>query len=362
MAENKAYEATIKEEDGSLLHIEASIPWEAVEKHRSSVVKEYGKTMKVDGFRQGHVPETVVLQKINPSDLRGDMAELAIKEIYPLIITDNNLEVIGHPHITITKLAEKNPLEFKAHVAKIPTVELPDYKALAKEVNKGAKKETVEDKEVEDAIKHIQTEWTKKEKMEKVAETEGKKISEIDSASIIIKDEDLPALDDAFAQKIGPFKDAKDFKEKLTENILKEKQNRAKDKRRGEILEKIRSNTKLSIPDVLIDAELNRMMTQFQADVERLGMQFDEYIKHSGKKIEDMRVEWKPDAEKYAKNQMILNKIAIEESFTPDEKLRDEQVEALLKVHKDAEKERVVIYVETVMTNDLVLEFLENQK
>jgi len=362
MTDKKKYTATIKEGDNDALQIEVSIPWEYVAPHKESTIKEHQTTMKIDGFRQGHVPPHIVEKNIDSLHILEDMAEKSIKEIYPDIIMDNELDVIGHPKISITKLAEGNPLEFTAHVHKIPTVELPDYKTLAKEANKNHKEVVVEDKEIEDAISHIQKEWAKKEKLEARAKIEGKEIKEIDPSTIEIKDEDLPKMDDEFAQKIGPFKNEKDFREKLTENILNEKTQRAKEKNRAEILEKIREGTKVHVPDMLVDAELNRMMAQFQSDVERLGMKFEDYIKHSGKSIEELRSTWQPDALKYAKNQMILNKIALEENLTPDEKERDAQVDALLKMHKNAEKERVQIYVDTVMTNDLVLEFLEGQK
>jgi len=362
MNDTKDYTAKIHSHEDGVLHIEVSIPWENVEKYRGAVLKKYSASIKVDGFRQGHVPENVVLQHVGASEILEDMAELAIKEMYPKVIIDNALEVIGHPHISITKIAEKNPLEFKAHVSELPKVELPDYKTLAKEVNKEQEETVVEDKEVEDAINHIRREWAKKEKLEAKAVIEGKNVSEIETVNIEVKDEELPEMNDEFAKKIGNFTDVKDFEAKLRENIFNEKKMRATDKQRGAILEKIRANTKLIVPEVLIEAEVNRMMAQFQGDVERIGMKFKDYIKNSGKKIEDLRSAWKPDAEKYAKNQMILNKIAIEEKIEPDKKLREEQIEGILKTYKDAERERVEIYVDTIITNDMVLEFLEGQK
>jgi len=360
--ETTKYTAKIHTHEDGEIHIEVSVPWENVEKHRSSVIKKFSSNIKVDGFRQGHVPEAVVLQNISSAVILEEMAERTIQEIYPMVIKDESLETIGHPHISITKLAEKNPLEFTAHVTELPKLELPDYKKIAKEVNAEAKEVKVEDKEVEDAKEHIRKEWAKSEKMHARATVEGKKVNEIDPKSIEIKDEDLPELNDEFAQKIGPFKDLKDFTEKLTENILNEKKRREQDKNRALLLEKIRKEIKLKLPDVIINSELDRMEAQFKSDVERLGMKFEDYLKQTEKKIEDLRVEWKPDAENYAKNQMILNKIAIEEKIEPDKEKRDLEVKEILKNYKDAKRERVEIYVDTIMTNDLVLGFLENQK
>jgi len=41
---------------------------------------------------------------------------------------------------------------------------------------------------------------------------------------------ELPEFNDDFVQALGPFKDIKDFKEKLKENIKLEKENQAKEK------------------------------------------------------------------------------------------------------------------------------------
>jgi FKBP-type peptidyl-prolyl cis-trans isomerase (trigger factor) len=64
-----------------------------------------------------------------------------------------------------------------------------------------------------------------------------------------IKDEDLPALDENFLKLLGDFKDVEDFKTKIKENILTEKEIKEKDKKRADILEGIIKDSKgLSIP------------------------------------------------------------------------------------------------------------------
>lgn len=356
------YEAKVHTHDDGMFHIEVSIPWERLEPYRSSVLKHFSTNMKVPGFRDGHVPESVVQKNIKPSVILEEMAEMAIREAYPRVIEDGSYDIIGRPHISITKLAEKNPLEFNIQVQGLPQAVLPDYKSLAGTVMAKQEEIKVDKSEIEDTIAHIRREWAKKEKLEARAKIEGKKPNETSGNDIRVKDDELPEFNDDFAKKIGPFEGVEDFRSKLEANILSEKTARAKDKLRGEILDGIRANTKLTVPDMLIEAELDRMVLQFKADVERLGMKFEEYLKHSKKSEEDMRKEWRPDAEKYAKNQIILNKIAVLERVEPESGARDERVEELMKAHKDAKRENVLIYVDTLMRNDMVLEFLEKQE
>jgi len=70
------------------------------------------------------------------------MAELAMPRVYMDILEENKIDAIGRPEIAITKLAQGNPLGFKIKTAILPEFKLPDYKALAAEVNKNKPEKT----------------------------------------------------------------------------------------------------------------------------------------------------------------------------------------------------------------------------
>jgi len=87
----------------------------------------------------------------------------------------------------------------------------------------------------------------------------------------------------------------------------------------------------------------------------------EDYLSHLKKTEEDMKKEWRPAAEKRARLQLVLNKIAKEEDVKPDEKQLNDQVKQLLEQYKEADEARVRIYVESVMTNEEVMKLLESQ-
>jgi len=81
-----------------------------------------------------------------------------------------------------------------------------------------------------------------------------------------------------------------------------------------------------------------------------------------------LRREFRPDAEKRAKSQLVLNQIAVAENIKPEEKEVAHEVDHLLSHHAPhaghddvRERESATIYVTTVLTNQKVLEFLEKQ-
>jgi len=138
-----------------------------------------------------------------------------------------------------------------------------------------------------------------------------------------INDSDLPEFNDEFVKKLGKFESIEDFKSRLKENILNEKKLRNKDKKRAEVIEGVLKETKIDIPEILTESELEKMLLQLKTDVENAKMDFKTYLIKSGKTEEKLREEWKPSAEKKAKVQLILNEIAEKEKLHPT----DEEIE-----------------------------------
>jgi len=177
-----------------------------------------------------------------------------------------------------------------------------------------------------------------------------------------LEEKDLEPLTDEFAKKLGDFTDLEDLKKKIAENLQKEKETKAKEKYRLSILDVIINETQIEIPHILIESELDKMMAQFEDDITRAGMTFDNYTKHIGKEKTEMRVEWRETALKKAKVQLLLTKIAEVEKIAPDTNDILNESEKILMVHKDADPLRVRVYVAMMMTNEKVLEFLERHE
>jgi FKBP-type peptidyl-prolyl cis-trans isomerase (trigger factor) len=77
--------------------------------------------------------------------------------------------------------------------------------------------------------------------------------------------------------------------------------------------------------------------------------------------MEDLKTEWRPYAEKKAKLQLIINRIAEVENIRPSKEDIDGEVSVILSQYKDADREKATVYAETVLTNEKVFQFLEGQ-
>jgi len=350
----------IKPLENSEVEIKAEISAEEFEQYRAEVVRRLSVNIEVSGFRKGNVPEKILVQKIGEMPILEEMAETAISHAYPKILIEHKIDAIGRPEVNITKIAKGSPLGFSIKTAVMPEVKLSDYKGAAREEMAKKEKITLEEKEVEDTIAeirkqraHVVTDEPEEDAPRTTDSSEGK--------SVPSGKPDLPELNDEFVKTLGDFKDVEDFKKKLRENMLKEKETKAAQKKRMAIIEKVIAHSDIALPGVVVESELDKMMAQFQGDIARMGLKFDEYLTYIKKTKDDLRKEWLPDAGARAKAQLVLHKIAAEEKITVPEEEIEKEVKKLVEYYKDANPDRARDYVITVLTNEAVFKFLEKQ-
>lgn len=364
----------------SEVEIEGELDADIFEAYFDKALKRIGEHLEIDGFRKGKIPENVLLSKVPEAQILGEMAEMALSEHYPKILEEEKIDAISRPEISITKLARNNPLGFKIKTAVMPEITLPDYKDIAKKVLSDIKEEDKKveptEKEVEDTIMDI-----RKSRAPKIHMSEEAKKHEHDENCkhetteeplpnpLLNKerakgevDPELPEFNDEFVQALGPFKDITDFKDKLKENIKLEKENQLKEKTRLKIVEKIIDDTKVELPDILVEVELDKILYRMESDITQMGLKFEDYLKHLNKTVAEIRKEFRNDAEKKAKLALVLNKIATDEKIEADKEQVAKEVAMILEHYKDADPERAQMHAENVLVNEKVFQFLEEQK
>jgi FKBP-type peptidyl-prolyl cis-trans isomerase (trigger factor) len=323
----------------SEVEIEAEITAEYVESFWKQAIAHIGEHVEIAGFRKGNIPETVLLSKVGEMTILEEASEMALSDVYPKIIVEKKINAIGRPKVTITKMAKGNPLVFKAITAVVPEIKLPNYKKIAKEIIGKQEEVVVTDQDIENVITEI-----RKSKAPHDHDTE------------------LPEFNDELVKSLGAdFTSVEDFKTKARERILAEKKYRTVEKKRIEILDGIADKTTTDLPELLIESELEKTNSQFVDNLKSMGLEIVDYLKRIEKTEDDLRKEWRPEAEKRAKIQLVLNQIALEEKIETTKEEIEKEVKHLLEHYKDADPERAKMHAENVLTNEKVFQFLENQ-
>lgn len=332
---------TLKELSECSVEITCEVSAESFEKERSIALKKISEEVSLPGFRKGHVPEAMLIQKFGEALILDEMANLAMDRAYSEILNRHKIHAIAMPTVKITKLAKGNPFEFTLTFQVMPEIKLPDYKAIAKEIMSGEEKAETTDEEVTQAENELIKQFATKN-------AEGREV--------------LPEINDELVTKFGPFENVAAFRAKVRESIAHEKTNRGREKKRMQTMEKIADGITAKLPKVLIDGELERMIGQFRHDVEQMGMKFEDYLTTTKKSVEEMRKEWTSDAEKRAKVQIALNEISLLEKIEVPKEDLDRESKFFMEKYKDAEPGRVRMHLEMMLTNEKVFQFLESQK
>ena len=141
-----------------------------------------------------------------------------------------------------------------------------------------------------------------------------------------------------------------------------EKQAREKEKNRVAILEAIFEKTETELPNVLVQSELENLIQRLRADISTAGISFEDYLNHIKKTEEDVRKDLLPDAEKRAKMELVMVKIAEAEKLKPKDEDVETETKRLIQTYQDADPLRAQMYVAHMLTNEEIFNYLENQK
>lgn len=420
----------LKKLNDSSIEITFNFTNEDIKPFISKATLELGKDLKVDGFRPGKVPEDVIKQKFGDSVIFEEATRLCIQNAYPKYITENQIEVVEAPEITITKLALNTEAECVIKVGIIPELKLPDYMTLAKDVMKTKKETNVEEKEIEDTLKWIQESRSSFKELQREAKEhdivdidytitlDGKELEELKGTNYkfilgkeqLFKELDttivnakigeskefeitfpmdfsmemyrgkkavmkatlnkilervLPELNDEFAKTLGKFENMEELKNNIKEGVLKEKQLREEDRIKLAILEKIREDIKVEVPEKLVEREITNGMEDIKYKIAEMGMEFEEYLKQINKTTDDIRNDLKEEAKNKVLNALILRTIIRQEKLTVKEEEITEKAKRILTElsyqnpnANEINPEIIRNYSEEILKNDKVFEML----
>lgn len=156
----------------SEIEIEISLSPDEFAPHLKTAAALISEKMKIEGFRPGKASYEAVKNKIGEHAVYEEAAEVAVRASYSkareALVQNGKLSgeqaAIGRPEVTITKLAPGNDFTYKIKMAVMPSVSLPDWRAIAHKSLADKKDQTVTDEEIEKAIR-----WLAESRMKLVA-------------------------------------------------------------------------------------------------------------------------------------------------------------------------------------------------
>lgn len=181
-----------------------------------------------------------------------------------------------------------------------------------------------------------------------------------------VKERKMPELDDEFAKTLGAFDSADALKASIREGIAEEKKEKEKQRIRIMIADEITKKSEMDVPDVLIESEIEKMLGEIRLGVEQMGMQFDDYLQHIKKTVEDLKASWQDEALRRVCVALVLREIAHREKIEPAPEEVEDAAQKYLQQFSDSEQaaknidpDNLRAHAAGVLRNEKTFEFLE---
>ena len=390
----------LNKEDGKVV-IAFSATKEEFAKGLDQAFKRAVKRVNAPGFRKGKLPRAVFNKMYGEEALYQDAVDYVLPRAYTKAINELEVSPLAMPDIDVKEISKEEGVKFEAVVTVKPNVELGEYKNLGLEKD-SVEVTDADVEERLDSLLSRQAEWQIKEGESKKGdivvidfkgfigdeafeggEAKGYEL-ELGSGSFIpgfeeqlegkvapvdtvvnvtfpenyqvadlagkeakfevtvhdVKEKVLPELTDEFVKEFS--KEAAstvaEYKEKLKEEIKLEKENLAEKSYSDKVISTAVENAKVSVPEKLVEQEVNSMFEQFTGNLSRQGLSFDLYEQFTGKGEADLKAEMKSDAENKIKTSFVLGEIAEVEKVEVTEADIDAEVKELATMYNMTEE------------------------
>ena len=361
------------------------------------------KKVKVDGFREGKCPRNIFEKKYGVESLYNDAVDMILPNLYSEVLTESKLVPVVQPSIDI-KSIDKNGVEIEFTIITEPEVEIKKYTGLGVKREKAkvsAEEVETEINRLREQYAEIEIKEGKIKKGDTaVIDFEGFKDGvafdggkgenyplEIGSNTFIpgfedaliglktgdkkdinltfpedypseelkgqavvfkvtvheVKTRKLPEINEEFFDDIGieNVNSLEELKKHIKKDLTEQKEKSIDNKFIDEILEAVRKETTIDIPEELVHEEIHRMLDTYDQRLHMQGLSLDQYLQFSKKSIDDLEEELKPEAEKNITYRYMMEEIAKKEKIDVTDKEREEETERLAKMYQMTKEELV---------------------
>ena len=414
-----------KTENKNELKLTITVEAEKFDNAIKSVFQKSSKYFNIPGFRKGKAPFNIVERYYGDSIFYEDAFNELVPDVYDKEIKDNKIDVVSKPHIDIVQMEKGKDLIFTAIVNTKPEVKLGKYKGI--ELKKVEYKVTDEDVEHElshmaehnSRLVSVDDRPAKKDDTVTIdfegfvdgkpfdggkAEGQqltigsntfipgfedqliGMKIDEERDIKVKFPDDyfskdlagkdatfhiklhsisykELPKIDDEFAKDVSEFDTLADLKKDIKSKQEKQNADRAKNEMEEKAIEEVSKNTKIDIPDGMIELEIDNMENDIAQRLQYQGLSLEQYLKMLNKTESDLRNEFKDDAKKNITTRLVLEQIVADENIKADQKFIDEELEKMEKQYgRKADElkknEEVMNYLDKSSKNEQAVKFI----
>ncbi len=363
-------------------HVEVEVvvdqpSWKAAQ---DKAFEKLAKNVTVKGFRPGKAPLNLVKEKIDPMKVMDEAINSLLPSIYSEVLKEEDIHPYARPEVAVTKISDTE-LELKFTLVTAPQVELGQYKGLSvgkeeptvSDDEVAAELLKVQEQNAMLLVKEGAAENGDTVVIDFVGEVDGKPFEggtasnyelELGSHSFVpgfedqlvgvkanetkdvnitfpenyvenlkgkpavfhvtvheVKEKKLPELDDNLVKglNIANVSTVEDLRRQKSAQLKIEKERSARNTYMNKLLAEIAKNSKIDIPEEIIDTQVESMRQDAEARMAQSGLKLDQYLSIIGQTEEQYTESMKTQARKDATNYFILDAVGQKEEISVED-------------------------------------------
>ena len=357
--------------------------------------KKNRNKFSLPGFRKGKAPKDMIMKMYGPQVFFEDALNEILDKTYPEAAKESGLEIVSRPEISVEQIGMDKNVIYTATVAVKPEVTLGEYKGVtvekaettvsAKEVNEKLAAELEKNARVVEVEREIQKddiatidfvgsvdgvefEGGKGEDYpltigsgtfipgfedqligHKAGETVDVKVTFPENYGAkdlagkealfvttikAVKEKQVPAADDEFASEVSEFDTLDEYKKDLKKTLKEQKEKAATTTNEKNVIAKVVENASVEIPALMLEAQLDNMLYDYQTRLAQQGIPMDQYLKITGQTVEQIKDQMKESAEKNLKTSLVIEAIMEKENITVADERVDEEFKKIAEQYK----------------------------
>ncbi|MBO5326267.1 MAG: trigger factor, partial [Lachnospiraceae bacterium] len=149
-----------------------------------------------------------------------------------------------------------------------------------------------------------------------------------------IKENQLPDLDDEFAEEVSAYDTFAEYKESVKKNLEEKKAADAKNAKEEAVVEAIIADAEMEIPEAMISTQQRQMVDEFAQRLAMQGLSMEQYTQFTGVTPAAMMEQVKPQAEKRIQSRLVLEAVVAAENIEVSDAEYEEELAKMAEAYK----------------------------
>jgi trigger factor len=374
--------STVETLSPTRVRLAIEVPFDELQPSLQKAYREIGAQVNIPGFRKGKVPAAVIDQRVGRETILTEAVQDTIPTQLRAAVLEHEVRILGRPEVDITEFGDGQPLKFTAEVDVRPEITLPDATTIEVTVDPVVVSDEDIDTQVNGLLQRFATLKTVERPAERgdfvqidlAATVDGAEVPggtatnlshEVGSGDLLpglddalvgmrggeaatftselvagdyagrdaevavtvrtVKEREMPAVDDDFAQLASEFDTIDELRADLASRLGRVKKMEQLYSARDKTIDAMIEAADVPAPEGVVRDQVSSQREAVVDQLERMGASLSDYLSSAGRSEEEFEADLVKEAESRVRTQLLLDAYADERelSVTEDEYMHE---------------------------------------